>query len=159
MADRIFCGVRLHPGALPVLTCLPASDFVDQAAPLADALAARGRFLLDRLGEFDGATHILRVLAEFLCHEFAAKDPPKLRWFARMRGERVKDLAAQLGAAPVRTLHASVTDHIGLSPKRFLSRRAASSHACCLSKSFSDFGRSSGNWSLCRSGAHDQGIS
>lgn len=118
MAGRIFtCGARLRPGALPLLTRLPASDFTDRSVPVEDIFGARGRILLDRLSPLSSPNEAVRLISDFLTRELAGCDcAPLFSW----RGcARVEEMAAQSGL-PVRTLHSRVLGHVGLSPKRVL---------------------------------------
>ena len=115
---RVFtCGVRLRPGVLPLLTGLPAGDMTGRAVPVAEIFGARGRQLLEQLGEpssWDGAP--LR-LAAFLAREFAKHQ--HFRPLPVRRADSVRDLAEITGLA-TRTLHHRVSQDIGLAPKLWL---------------------------------------
>lgn len=118
MANRILtCGVRLRPGALPLLTGFPASDFTDRSVPVEDVFGARGRILLKRLIPLNSPNEAVRLISDFLTRELAGHDcAPRFS----VRGyARVEDVAAQSGL-PIRTLHARLRQQVGLSPKRVL---------------------------------------
>lgn len=118
MANRILtCAVRLRPGALPLLTRFPASDFTDRSVPVEDVFGARGRELLERLAALNSPNEAVRLISDFVTRELADRDcVPQfsLRGYAR-----VEDMAAQSGL-PVRTLHSRLRQHVSLSPKRVL---------------------------------------
>lgn len=118
MGNRIVtCGVRLRPGALPLLTRFPASDFTDHGVPIELVFGARGGSLMERLRESRSAFAALRVISDFLDREWSGRS-----YAARLPlgpYARVEDMAAETGL-PVRTLHARLMQHVGLSPKRVL---------------------------------------
>lgn len=118
MAGRIFtCGARLRPGALPILTRLPASDFTDRSVPTEEAFGARGRILLERLAMLNSPNEALHLISDFLTGALADHDcAPR---FCLGECARVEDMAAMSGLA-VRTLHSRLRQHVGLSPKRAL---------------------------------------
>jgi AraC-like DNA-binding protein len=115
---RVFtCGIRLRPGVLPLLTGLPASELTGQAVSVTDIFGARGRQLLERLGEPSSWHEAPLRLAAFLAREFA-----KHRHFRSLpvrQADSVRDLAEIAGLA-TRTLHYRVTQDIGLAPKLWL---------------------------------------
>lgn len=118
MANRVFtCGVRLRPGALPLLTGFPASDFTDRSVPVEAVFVARGKLLMERFGECCSPRRALEEMSHFFSRQRV--DRNGLVRFPLDRCTRVGELAAQSGL-PVRTLHGRVMQHVGLSPKRFL---------------------------------------
>jgi len=118
MADRILtCGARLRPGALPLLTHHPASDFTDRSVPVEDVFGARGRLLLEQLGELRSPLPAVGIISSFLGHEWPGQD--RFAHFPFGRYVRVGDMAAQ-SSLPVRTLRARLKQYIGLSPKRVI---------------------------------------
>jgi AraC-like DNA-binding protein len=118
MENRILtCGVRLRPGALPLLTRLPASSFTDRSVHVEDLFGARGRSLMDKLNYFRSPTQAVSILADFLSRELAGYDC--VLPLSRVRCNRVEEMAAQSGMA-LRTLHSRLMHHVGLSPKRLL---------------------------------------
>ena len=118
MTDRILtCGVRLRPGALAVLTRLPASDFTDRSVPVEDVFGARGTLLTEQLAESRSPLAAISRLSDFLSHHWTQQ-----KHIAHLPlGEhvRVEDMARQAGL-PLRTLRARLIHHVGLSPKRAL---------------------------------------
>jgi AraC-like DNA-binding protein len=118
MANRVVtCGACLRPGALPHLTRLPASDFLDQSIPVEAAFGTKGRLLIERLGELESYRASLDTIAAFLSEVGARQDR---RSSLPLDGcNRVGELAAQAGL-PRRTLHSRLRQEIGLSPKRVL---------------------------------------
>lgn len=67
MADRLVTfGARLRPGALPFLTRLPSSDFTDRSLPVEAAFGARGKSLLEQLGELRSCDRAPEIIATFL---------------------------------------------------------------------------------------------
>jgi AraC-like DNA-binding protein len=118
VADRIFtCGARLHPGALPLLTRLPASDFTDRSVPIPEVFGARSGSLMNQLGEATSASCGLGIMADFLSRQFAGHEG--VQRLPRTPSNQVQGLAIQLGVSP-RTLHACLKRDVGLSPKRLL---------------------------------------
>jgi len=118
MANRILtCGARLRPGALPLLTRLPASDFTDRSAPLEDVFGARGRLLMEQLAGIKSPIRAITIIGDFLSREFACQS--YLPQLPLTQGNRVDEMAAQLGM-PTRTLHSRLMQHVGLSPKHLL---------------------------------------
>lgn len=115
---RVFtCGVRLRPGVLPLLTGLPAFEMAGQAWSVADIFGARGRQLLEQLGEPSSWTEAPLRLAAFLAREFAKHS--RFRPLPVQRADSVRDLAEIAGLA-TRTLHYQVTQNVGLAPKLWL---------------------------------------
>lgn len=118
MADRILtCGARLRPGALPLLTRYPASDFTDRSVPVEDVFGARGKMLLEQLGELRSPLPAVGTISSFLSQEWPGQDP-----FDRLplgRYTRVGEMAAQT-SLPVRTLRSRLMQYVGLSPKRVI---------------------------------------
>jgi AraC-like DNA-binding protein len=112
-------GARLRPGALPLLTQLPASDFADRSVPVEEIFGVRGKLLIDRLADRRSAAQALRVLAEFLGREFSNQNPCDEADALESQKGRVEDLASLLGL-PKRTLHERMKEHMGLAPKRLL---------------------------------------
>ena len=118
MANRIVtCGACLRPGALPHLTRLPSSDFTDRSVPVEAAFGTQGKLLVERLGELAPGRAALDTIAAFLA---GIRTGQNRRASLPLDGcSRVAQLAAQSGL-PSRTLHARLTQEIGLSPKRVL---------------------------------------
>lgn len=118
MADRILtCGARLRPGALPMLTRFPASDFTDRSVPVEDVFGAHGKALLERLGESSSPMPAIGIISHFLSDKWTGHDRP-----ARLPlgpYARVEDMAAH-ASLPVRTLRSRLMQHVGLSPKRVI---------------------------------------
>ena len=118
MENRILtCGVRLRPGALPVLTRFPASNFTDRSPQVEEVFGVRGRSLMDGLNQFRSPIQAVRILADFLDRELTGCNRVLRRFQARCN--RVEEMASQAGM-PLRTLHSHLIQHIGLSPKRLL---------------------------------------
>ena len=120
LANRaLTLGVRLQPGALPLLTRLPASDFTDRSVSIEEALGLRGRQLSEQLTEQRSVAGRLRVLTQFLSNELGGgrESYPGLNAVASV--DRAGELAAVLGV-PNRTLYAHMKEQIGLAPKRLL---------------------------------------
>lgn len=118
VADRVFtCGIRLRPGVLPLLTRLPASEFVDTALPVGDAFGARGKRLLESLGESGSGRRASRLMAEFLAERLARSSSFQALPIPHAGG--VHDFADTLGLS-TRTLHHRVKQQVGVSPKRWL---------------------------------------
>ncbi len=120
-------GLRLRPGALPLLTGLPADDLTDRAAPAADVLLGDAFGLEERVREA-AASGPLAVRAELL--RFLgepARCSREVSWVAAQLdrrlcrsggGGRISALAGEIGVAP-RTLRVRSRAEVGLSPKRF----------------------------------------
>lgn len=117
MANRILtCGARLRPGALPLLTRFPASDFTDRSVPVEDVFGGRGRLLMERLSELSSPLCAIGTVSDFLGREWTGQNYP-----ARLPlgCARVEHMAAQTGL-PIRTLHSRLLQDVGISPKRAL---------------------------------------
>lgn len=133
-------GVRLRPGAIPVLTGGPAAALTDRSLPLVEVLAGLdgpgGRLgaRLDALRSTDGpeapgapdhpAMRALGILLDALARRGAGASVDwKARGFLALasgrRGQPVREMAEHLGVAS-RTLRAVGRDHLGLPPKRAL---------------------------------------
>jgi AraC-like DNA-binding protein len=118
-------GVRLQPGALPVLTGLPASDLADAACAAGEAWGAAGDRLDARVSGEAGAEAVLAHLLAFLGAR--ARRKPWRDWEARGLSRRVLesggtvrvDRAAEALGLSTRALRARSHDLVGLSPKRF----------------------------------------
>src|SRR6185437_17060105 len=66
MGNRILtCGARLRPGALPLLTGFPASDFTDRSVPVEAVFGAQGRSMTERCGESCSPHRALDEMARF----------------------------------------------------------------------------------------------
>lgn len=118
MANRILtCGARLRPGALPLLTCLPASDFTDRSVPVEDVFGAYANLLIERLDELKSAIPAIGMISDFLSHKWT--DQNRVARFPFGPYTRVGDMAVQTGL-PIRTLRSRLIQHIGLSPKRVI---------------------------------------
>lgn len=117
-ANRILaCGARLRPGALPLLTRFPASDFTDRSVLVEDVFGAHGKLLIERLDESRSAIPAIGTISDFLSHKWTGQTRlPRLPFG---RHTRVEDMAAQAGL-PIRTLRSRLMEHVGLSPKRVL---------------------------------------
>ena len=123
VAKRIFtCGARLRPGALPLLTRLPASDFTDRSVPVQDVFGPRGRLLTEQLGGSKSPISALHIISEFLSRHFLSDRCTRQNQVARLPlglHARVEHIALQ-ASLPARTLHSRMMQHVGLSPKRVL---------------------------------------
>lgn len=118
MANRLLtCGARLRPGALPIFTRFPASDFTDRSVAVEDVFGARGTSLMEQLARLKFPIRAVGVLSDFLNREFASHS--RVLQFPTERSGRVKEMAATAGI-PVRTLHSRMMQHVGLSPKRVI---------------------------------------
>lgn len=118
MSNRVLtCGARLQPGALSLLTGFPASDFSDRSVSVEEVFGARGGLLMERLSELRSSHRALSVISDFLSREWIGHNRAASLPFSRCH--RVEDMAAQAGL-PIRTLHARLMQHVGLSPKRLL---------------------------------------
>ena len=111
------CGMRLRPGVLPLLTGLPAFELTGRALSVADIFGARGRQLLEQLGEPGAWSEAPRRMAAFLAREFARH--PRFQLLPARSVGSVHELAEITGLAS-RTLHHRVTQDIGLAPKLWL---------------------------------------
>jgi AraC-like DNA-binding protein len=118
MANRILtCGARLRPGALPLLTHFPASDFTDRSVLVEDVFGAHGKLLIEQLDELRSPIPAIRIISDFLSHKWTG-----LNRVARLPlgpYTRVGDMAAQT-SLPIRTLRSRLMQHVGLSPKRVI---------------------------------------
>lgn len=118
MTSRVFtCGVRLRPGALPLLTGFPASDFTDRSVPVEAVFGARGTLLMERFGEGCSPSRALDEMAYFFTRQRVNRNG--IVRFPLDGCTRVGEWAAQSGL-PVRTMHGRMMHHVGFSPKRFL---------------------------------------
>lgn len=117
--------VRMRPGALPLLTGLPASDFTDRGIPVEDVLGSIGRRLRERVHEADSAGAELAAMLDAVSEATAGR---RREWRARRVSElvlgaqgrvRVGAVAAGTGMSP-RTLRNVVAAEIGLTPKRMV---------------------------------------
>ena len=118
MAGRILaCGARLRPGALPLLTQFPASDFTDRSVRVEDVFGARGKALIEQLDELRSPIPVIARISDFLNHKWAGQN--RLAHLPFGRYARVGDMAGQTGL-PVRTLRSRLMQHVGLSPKRVI---------------------------------------
>jgi AraC-like DNA-binding protein len=118
MGNRILtCGARLQPGALPLLTRFPASDFTDRSVLVEDVFGAHGTHLMDQLNELRSPIPALSVMSDFLSHKWAGQN--HITPLPLGRYTRVEDMAAQT-SLPVRTLRSRLMQSVGLSPKRVL---------------------------------------
>lgn len=118
MGNRILtCGARLRPGALPLLTHFPASDFTDRSVPVEDVFGARGKLLLEQLAELRSPVPAIGVISDFLNQNWAAQN--RIARLPLDRHARVEEMAAQTGL-PVRTLRSRLMQYVGLSPKRVI---------------------------------------
>lgn len=109
-------GVRFLPGLLHLLCKLPATDFTDRAVPIPEVFGNRGTLLVEQLAECMASADLIRSISDFLSRELAGVTYPGM---FNPKGDRADDFAAYLGL-PSRTLHARVTQQVGLSPKRLL---------------------------------------
>ena len=120
LANRVLTlGVRLHPGALPLLARLPASDFTDHSVSIEEVLGVRGKLLIERLAEQRSAAQALNVLAQFLGNDFGRRKTCDELNALVTDSDRADDLAAVLGL-PSRALYARMIEQVGLAPKRLL---------------------------------------
>lgn len=118
MANRLVTvGARLRPGVLPRLTRLPSSDFTDRSVPVDAVFGARGKSLLEQLGELRSWDRAREIIADFLQRSWAG--PDRAASLPLEGCNRVEELAARTGL-PLRTLHFRLTEAIGLAPKRML---------------------------------------
>jgi AraC-like DNA-binding protein len=127
------CGIRLRPGALPLLTRFSASDFTDRSVPVEEVFGVRGRSLMDILNQCTSPIQALRTLGDFLERESARGDC--VLPFPRRQCNRVEEMASEAGV-PLRTLHSRLMQHVGLSPKRLLRiERLQRALVCCRDRS------------------------
>jgi AraC-like DNA-binding protein len=118
MANRILtCGARLRPGALPLLTRFPASDFTDRSVSVEDVFGAHGKLLMEQLDELRSPIPAIGVISDFLSHKWTGQD--RVARLPLGRYVRVEEMAAQSGL-PIRTLRYRLMQHVGLSPKRVI---------------------------------------
>lgn len=117
-------GVRFTPGALPVLTGVPASQLLDVSVPLGSVWGGAGARLDARLSSTDSPDRMIDLLLSFLSGLGARVG--ERDWRVRgMSGQltgpepgvRVADVAARLGVSE-RGLRTRSSEMIGLSPKR-----------------------------------------
>ena len=119
VANRVLTvGVRLRPGALPVLTGCSARPFLDRSVP-AECVFPRDVLTDLELGHDAPATTVARDLMR-LIRRAARRGASSTRLPASaFRLETVGSLAKWLGT-PTRTLRERTHREIGLSPKRLL---------------------------------------
>ncbi len=121
-ASRAFTvGVRLTPGALPLLVRLPAAELTDRGARLEELLGASGRALARRLEDEGDPVRVGSVLMDFLERRLAGTAPDwrvrgLMAALAEAPGSRVGEVCRRLGVSP-RTLRAVARADIGLAPK------------------------------------------
>lgn len=113
-------GVRLLPGALPLLTRLPASDFTDCSRSLEDSFGTQGKALTNQLADQRSTTQALNLLSDFLSQALRNERPYYYEIGSlASHVDSVENLAAMLGV-PHRTLYVRMKEQVGLSPKRLL---------------------------------------
>jgi AraC-like DNA-binding protein len=118
MANRILtCGARLRPGALPLLTHFPASDFTDRSVLVEDVFGAHGKLLIEQLDELRSPIPAISIISDFLSHKCTGQN--RVARLPVGAYSRVEDMAAQT-SLPVRTLRSRLMQHVGLSPKRVI---------------------------------------
>lgn len=130
-------GVRLRPGALPLLTGLPAGDFTDRSTPAEDVWGPSSARMCDAVSEAGDPGSMLHALVSFLLSNPGAS--MERDWKARALTEslghggadttavhshsragshfRVGATAESMGVS-VRALRSVSRDLIGLPPKR-----------------------------------------
>ncbi|MBI3723052.1 helix-turn-helix domain-containing protein [bacterium] len=119
-ATALTIGVRLLPGAAPLVLGAPASEFADGRASLEDVWSGRGRELHERLALARAAEDRVKLLADELARRSGrALDPRIEATVARLRAGRGADLDALardlgLGARQLRRVLAA---WVGLNPK------------------------------------------
>lgn len=117
MANRILtCGARLRPGALPLLTHFPASDFTDRSVLVEDVFGRQGKRMIEQLGELRSPIAAISVISDFLSQKWGHHRVASL---PRGTYTRVEEMASQT-SLPIRTLRARLMQHVGLSPKRVI---------------------------------------
>lgn len=115
-------GIRLRPGALPLLTGLPAGDFTDRAVGLDELWHGRTSLVHDALAAATSAPGMLDALVAFVV-DLPARSPQRdwraraLEKHLRITPFRVGTTAERMGLS-VRSLRDVSTDLIGLAPKR-----------------------------------------
>ena len=118
-------GVRVQPGAFPVLTGLPASDLADATCRAGEVWGAEGDRLDARLSSAIDPGIVLAHLLDFL--DARARRTLEREWTARGLTRQILDsggtvrvdqAAEHLGVS-ARALRARSHELIGLSPKRF----------------------------------------
>ena len=118
VSDRcLTVAARFRPGALAVLTGLPASELTDRSVPLADLAGRSALELLDRMST---ATPIdaQRHLATFLTRRLNRVDSEALRLGQLLtRSSTVGAVADAIGVGQ-RSLYARSTEFVGLPPKQ-----------------------------------------
>jgi AraC-like DNA-binding protein len=117
---RLTVGVRLRPGALPLIARARATAFTDTAFSLDEVFGAVGRRATARLDESD-PDETLRVIFQLL-RDVTARDRDRSHQriiAAASVASSVAVLARSL-AMPVRTLQVRTQESIGLSPKHLL---------------------------------------
>lgn len=117
-------GLRLRPGALPLVTGFPAADFSDRGFPATDVWGARGARLVRALEHETDPLRLVGAVETFLQ---ASNDAIRHRdWKARALSRAlqvshgtvgVADVADRLGVSG-RSLRTVGHDLIGLAPKR-----------------------------------------
>lgn len=155
MANRLFtCGARLRPGALPLLTRFPASDFTDRSVPIAEVFGARGGSFIDQPGEAASVSHGVDVMADFLIRQFAAmtmslgfRECTTIKSGSFRSARRVPQDIACSPEAGCRAL-----------AQAFSSRRAHSSRASHFSKGFCIVGADCCVHRVRGSGSYDSGV-
>ena len=117
VTDRFLTvAARFQPGALAMLTGVPASELTDRSVPFDDVVGKSARELLDRMSTatlHNAQSH----LADFLTRRLNCVDPDALHLGQLLtRSSRVDEVAAAIGVGQ-RSLYARSTEHVGLPPK------------------------------------------
>jgi AraC-like DNA-binding protein len=116
---RLTLGIRLRPGALPMLVREHAASFTDRGFPLEDVLGASWRDALQGIEERDPQLVLDAIFARMRRAEMMRprRTPPV--GLAAARATSVAEMAQTLSLS-ARTLHDRTRESIGLSPKRVL---------------------------------------
>jgi AraC-like DNA-binding protein len=142
-------GVRLRPGALPILTNASAQEFVDRSVPIDDVFTSAVLSGLE-LGDDAPAALIVHELIRLTRRASGGRTVTSALAGAPARARTVNQISAWLGT-PARSLRERMYREVGLSPKRML--RVLRLHAALRAAR-----RSGASWShvACAAGYADQ---
>lgn len=111
-------GVRLRPGALPILTNASAQEFVDRSVPVDDVFTSDVLSGLE-LGDAAPAVTIVHELMRLTRRASGGRTVTSALAGTAARVRTVNEIIAWLGT-PARSLRERVHREVGLSPKRML---------------------------------------
>lgn len=118
-------GVRLRPGALPVLAGAPAARFTDRSEPAGAIWGSAGDGLVGEVAGADDPDHVKSRLVDFLRRMSPSASAVDWRAAAfakltrRSGGRMAVGAAARAIGISARTLRYTAHDALGLAPKRY----------------------------------------